>query len=203
MTARVLAFLAWAAVAAAVLSWALRLGAGRPAVPAHASPVALEPAQGDWLRVLGGMQAAAPAAAPEAVAADATRLRLLGVVAPQHAPARQGIALIAIDDGPPRALRVGAVVVGQTVVQSVHRHGASLGPAGGPAEIELELPQQPPPAARAAAATAPAAPPRAAGGGLGRATLAPPTPSPRVPDSLPAQLPPGVVTLDDPSTPPD
>jgi general secretion pathway protein C len=202
MTARVLAFLAWAAVAAAVLFWALRLGAERPAVPAHAIPVALEPAQGDWVRVLGGMAPPAAAAVPEAVAADATRLRLLGVVAPQTAPARQGIALIAIDDGPPRALRVGAVVVGQTVVQSVHRHGATLGPRGGPAEIELELPPAPPPAARGAGAAAPAPPPRATAG-LGRALVAPPTPSPRVPESLPAQLPAGVVTLEDPSTPPD
>jgi general secretion pathway protein C len=201
MSARVLAFLAWAAVAAAVLFWALRLGAERPAVPAHAIPVALEPAQGDWLRVLGGVQPAAPPAAPEAVAADATRLRLLGVVAPQTAPARQGIALIAIDDGPPRALRVGAVVVGETVVQSVHRHGATLGPRGGPAEIELELPPAPP-AARGAGAAAPAPPPRATPG-LGRTLVAPPTPSPRVPESLPAQLPAGVVTLEDPSTPPD
>lgn len=201
MTARVLALLVWAAVAAAALFWALRLGADRPAVPAHATPVALEPAAGDWVRVLGGALYAAPAAAPEAIAGAATRLRLLGVIAPPTAPGRQGIALIAIDEGPPRALRVGAVVVGETVVQSVHRRGATLGPAGGPAEIELELPPQPPPAA--SAAPAPAAAPARPAAGPGRPTTPAPTPVPRVPESLPAQLPAGVVTLEDPSTPVD
>jgi len=202
MTARVLTLLVWAAVAAAALFWALRLGADRPGVPAHATPVALEPAAGDWVRVLGGTPVAAPAAAPEAIAGAATRLRLLGVIAPQTVPGRQGIALIAIDEGPPRALRVGAVVVGETVVQSVHRRGATLGPAGGPAEIELELPQEPPPAAQGGAAPAPAAPVRAPAG-FGRPTTPPPMPVPRVPESLPAQLPAGVVTLEDPSTPVD
>lgn len=201
MTARVLTLLVWAAVAAAALFWALRLGADRPGVPAHATPVALEPAAGDWVRVLGGAPVAAPAAAPEAIAGAATRLRLLGVIAPQTVPGRQGIALIAIDEGPPRALRVGAVVVGETVVQSVHRRGATLGPAGGPAEIELELPPEPPPAA--SGAPAPAAAPARPAAGPGRPTTPAPTPVPRVPESLPAQLPAGVVTLGDPSTPVD
>jgi general secretion pathway protein C len=45
-----------------------------------------------------------------------------------------------------KAYRVGTVVDGSIVLQSVHRFGAALGPPGGPAQVRLELPQLPPPA---------------------------------------------------------
>ncbi len=76
-------------------------------------------------------------------AADATpgsRFRLLRVSLPS-APARErgAEALISVDGLPSRAYRVGEVVVGAVVLQSVKPTSALLGPAGGPAAVVLNL----------------------------------------------------------------
>jgi general secretion pathway protein C len=91
--------------------------------------------------------------------ADA-RFRLIGVVAPRAAAAgRQGLALIAMDGKPAKAYRVGSEVDAGLVLQAVHARGASLGPRGQAAVVDLALPVPP------AAVSSPGAaslPPRAA-----------------------------------------
>jgi general secretion pathway protein C len=49
-------------------------------------------------------------------------------------------ALISVDGKPAKAFRIGALVDGQNVLQSVHARGASLGPRGGPTAIALNIP---------------------------------------------------------------
>jgi general secretion pathway protein C len=143
MQARLIAFLLWAAVAATIVFWALRLGARAPAVPAQAVAVSTAAgARGDLGRLLGER---APQAAEPVVSADAGRFQLVGVVAPRGSGTREGLAVIAVDGKPPRTYRVGAPVDDRYVLQSVRTRGAELGPRGGNAQIQLELP--PPPVA--------------------------------------------------------
>ena len=86
---------------------------------------------------------ASMAAAP--VQAD-SRFRLIGVVAPRASSAQaEGLALIATDGKPAKAYRVGREVDGELVLLGVHARGASLGPRGQPAQIDLQLPALPPP----------------------------------------------------------
>lgn len=150
MLRRLLAFVIWSAVAASAVFWALRLAVDAPPAPPHAPTVAFAPSgRADWTPVLGRP-------APQAVEEDdeeaevdeamASRFRLLGVVAPRSPRARDGVALISVDDAPAKAFRVGSAVDGATVLQSVHAFGASLGPLGGPAAVELQLPALPQPA---------------------------------------------------------
>lgn len=150
MLRRLLAFVIWSAVAASAVFWLLRLAVEAPPAPPHASTVAFAPTgRADWAPVLGRPP---PETLPEddeeaeVDAAAASRFRLIGVVAPRTPRDRQGVALISVDDGPAKAFRVGAPVDGATVLQSVHAFGASLGPLGGPAAVELALPALPPPA---------------------------------------------------------
>jgi general secretion pathway protein C len=191
MTARLLAFVIWAAVAATVVFWGLRLFVSSPSAPPHAVAAAnTTTPRGDLTRLLGG-GAPASGAAP-AVAAASNRFRLIGVGAPRGATtSAPGVALIAVDDKPARAFRVGAVVDESWVVQTVHTRGASLGPRGGAAAVRLELPALPP------AATGTLAP---------SASIQPPPPVPVVPPQvapapvMPAPvMPPPVVTP--PATP--
>lgn len=145
---RWLAFAVWAAVAASAVFWGLRLLAAGPALPPQAVPVApAAPAPGDALRVLGGPPAAAPL--PAAVPAPgSSRFALLGLVVPRgQAAAGEGLALIAVDGKPPRALRVGATVDGDLVLQRVHARGVDLGARGAAAAFSLAAPVLPPPAA--------------------------------------------------------
>lgn len=181
MAARWVAFLTWALVSASLVFWASRLLA--PAMPAPAfTQLASSGAgpRGD-LSPLLGVQAAAPAApvaAPEAPPVNA-RFTLVGVAAARGAAgAREGLALIAVDDRPARAYRVGAVVEGDLVLQSVSARGAQLGPRGGAPAAVLELPALPPPAT----------------GVLGGPGAAPGAgaPQPGMPANLPPGLPPGV-----------
>lgn len=147
MTARWVAFLTWAAVASGALYWALRLAVSAEGVPAHAQVVSVTVrTAGDLQRLLGAgppiPQSAqeAPAAAPP----TDPRFTLIGVVAPRPGtPMREGVALIAADDQPAKAYRVGAVVEGSLVLLSVSARGASLGPRRGPASVVLELPEVP------------------------------------------------------------
>jgi general secretion pathway protein C len=146
MTARLLAFAIWAAVAATAVFWGLRLFVSSPSAPPHAVAAAsTTTASGDLTRLLGGAVPASGAA--PAVSAATNRFRLIGVVAPRGATTNTaGVALIAVDDKPARAFRVGAVVDESLVVQAVHTRGASLGPRGGATAVRLELPPLPPPA---------------------------------------------------------
>ena len=84
-----------------------------------------------------------PQAAPaytQTAAAD-ERFQLIGVVSPpSRQAAREGVALIAVDGRPAKAFRVGAVVEGDTVLQTVAARGVTLGPRNGPALVALNLP---------------------------------------------------------------
>jgi general secretion pathway protein C len=150
MFARWSAFFVWALVAASAVAWGLKLFTRALTAPAQtvvAAPAAA--AGGDWTRVFG---AAPPpsAAVAEAVpppAPESARFQLIGVVAPRPAAARsQGVALIAVDGKTPRAYRVGAVIDGDHVLQSVQPRGVAIGPRQGQATVMLELPALPPPA---------------------------------------------------------
>lgn len=173
MTARLLAFVIWAAVAATVVFWGLRLFVSSRSAPPHAVAAAnTSTPRGDLTRLLGG--AAPTSSAAPAIAAAANRFRLIGVVAPRGATTgAPGVALIAVDDKPARAFRVGAVVDESWIVQTVHTRGANLGPRGGAAAVRLELPALPP------AATGTLAP---------SASLQPPPPVPVVPPQVAPQV---------------
>ena len=178
MQARLIAFILWAAVAATVVFWALRLGPRAPAVPAQAVAVSnAAGARGDLGRLLG--ERPAQAEAEPVVSADAGRFQLVGVVAPRDTGTREGLAVIAVDGKPPRTYRVGAVVDDRYVLQSVRTRGAELGPRGGNAQIQLELPPLPeastgvlPPAGSEASAGVPGAG-APMGGSLPRGGMAP------------------------------
>lgn len=141
MSARLSAFVIWAAVALSAVFWALRMGAGSPVAPAHTVPVdTLVVPHVDLTRLFGAESAPATQAAPEL----SSRFHLLGVVAPRgpHAPA---VALVSIDGKMPRAFRVGATIDNDLVLQTVQPRGVDIGPAGQPAQVHLELPTLPPP----------------------------------------------------------
>jgi general secretion pathway protein C len=148
MLSRLAAFVIWAAVAASIVFWAMRLWVKPTTVPAHATLVGMASGfDGNLSRLFGPDVDPSDPAAPVAQAAADPRFRLIGVVAPRSAAANaEGLAVIVLDDKPPRAYRVGAAVDGDIVLQSVHARGASLGPRGQPAQVALELPALPPPA---------------------------------------------------------
>ena len=120
----------WAAVAASAVLWGLRLFAPGQPVPGHAVSVSgAQALRGDPIRLLGHVEAPAPETV--ALPAAPSRFKLLGVVAPRSPQAAaEGLALIAIDDKPARAYRVGAVVEGDLVLQRVRARGADLGVRG-------------------------------------------------------------------------
>jgi general secretion pathway protein C len=141
MSARLSAFVIWAAVALSAVFWALRMGAGSPVAPAHTVPVdTLVVPHADLTRLFGAEPAPQQQAAPEL----SSRFHLLGVVASRgrQAPA---VALIAIDGKMPRAFHVGANVDDNLVLQAVQPRGVDIGPAGQPAQVHLDLPTLPPP----------------------------------------------------------
>ncbi|MEO5733587.1 MAG: hypothetical protein ABIN96_04225 [Rubrivivax sp.] len=147
MWMRVCTVTVWALVAGALAFWGLRLfGSSQPA-PSQ-TQLALPPGAvaGDLTRLLGtDPEPVAVAEAPQA--APDPRFQLVGVVSPRSArAAAEGLAVIVVDDKPARAYRIGAVIDGETVLQSVSPRGASLGPKGGAAVVALDLP---PPAAAA------------------------------------------------------
>ena len=144
MPARLSAFVIWALVAAGLVFWGYRLLARPMALPANVQTVAESPgAAGDLVRMLG----AAPA--PQVVAAapvvESNRFRLFGVLAPVAANgvagrSTAGVALIAVDGKPARAYAVGSQLDSNTVLQSISRRSASLGPEQGATSVVLELP---------------------------------------------------------------
>jgi general secretion pathway protein C len=148
MVSRFAAFVIWAAVAASMVFWALRLWTQPIAVPAHATVVATAGGfKGDVGRVLGPDAPVATVSVAAAPVQSDPRFRLIGVVAPRASSAQaEGLALIATDGKPAKAYRVGTQVDGQLVLLTVHSRGASLGPRGQPAQVDLQLPALPPPA---------------------------------------------------------
>jgi general secretion pathway protein C len=171
-----------AAVAASAVYWGLKLMVKAPALPAHASLAAASlPAAPDWSRLLGAEVAPPPVAVAVEPPPD-QRYQLIGVVAPRagSAQVRGGVALIAVDGKPARAFRVGAVVDGATVLQSVQPRAVALGPRGAPARANLQLPPLP----QAATGSLPSASPPAEPASI----IVPPPPS--HPRSVPGRMPP-------------
>ena len=150
MASRIFELIVWAAVAASLAYWGLRWLAQPTGVPAHATPVSLDGgAQGEMRRLLAGPPKPASGAdtgLQSAAAALVARLKLLGVVAPRREGDTGGVALLSIDGKPPRAVRVGGAIDGETVLLALTQRGASIGPSGGPAAATLDLPLLPPPA---------------------------------------------------------
>lgn len=143
MVSRLTAFLIWAAVAASVAFWGLRLLARPSMAPAQTLPVSLEQAaRGDILRLFPAPIKSAMAAIEPALV---SRFKLVGVIAPRDATGNDGVALIAVDGKPPRAYHVGSRLDRELVLQSVTQRGASIGPANGPAAGTLSAPTLPPP----------------------------------------------------------
>ncbi len=144
MSARISAFLVWAVVSATLLFWGLRLVVRSPPSPAQAVAVDDSSAvRGDLTRLLGAAPVPVVAAATAVPEANA-RFKLMGIMAPKsQVPASQGVALIAVDGKPPRAVKVGAYLDDQLVLQSVSLRTAAIGPAGGPSAVVLEMPQLP------------------------------------------------------------
>lgn len=178
MLSRWMTFLVWALVAGSGVYWGVRLFARPPTLPPQVSLAQPGPAAGADLSRLFGVSAPPPpppVAVQAPVAPEASRFKLLGVVAaPPAVSHAQGVALIAVDGKIARAFRVGAAIDGDLVLQSVQPRAVSIGPRGSEARVSLELPPLPPPATgvpgeagsaappAVAPAAAPAAPPAAA-----------------------------------------
>lgn len=160
MSARWFSLGVWALVSASALFWGLRLFVKPPQAPPQTQLA--EPAtglRGDLSRLLGVDPPPTVVAAEAEPQADA-RFALIGVVSPRSArAANEGLALIAVDGGPPKAYRVGAVVDGEQVLKSVSARSASLGPRDGTAQIALDLA----PVAAASTGSLPALPAEATG----------------------------------------
>ena len=144
----------WAAVAASALFWGLKLLVKAPPAPPQVQVAdGGDGLRGDLTRLLGA-DAPAPVAAGQPEPAADARFSLVGVVSPRSPQAaREGVALIAVDGKPARAFRVGSVVDGQNVLQSVEPRGATLGPRDGPSQVALRIA---PPAAAATGTLPPA-----------------------------------------------
>jgi general secretion pathway protein C len=160
MFVRFFAFFIWALLAAAAVFWLLRLTVSAPTAPDYTVVVGENVAlQGDLTRLLGAATAPAVAAASAPpLSAEASRFKLVGVMAP---PARQartvrghGWALIAVDGKLPRTYSVGGAIDGDLVLQNVSLRTADIGPSNGNPLVKLELP----PLAQAATGALPSAP---------------------------------------------
>lgn len=139
MQIRLLTFGVWALVAASATFWGLRLSVQGAPWPAQTQLPQRSPVLGGDLQRLLGVTASDEE--PEAPDDAAGRFQLLGVVAPRANEASpEGVALISVGGQAAKAWRTGAVVEGDTVLLAVTRRGAQLGPRGGPATIELTLP---------------------------------------------------------------
>lgn len=160
MGLRMASFVIWALVAGSAAYWVFRLGvAGTAAPPGAAALPAQAALRGDAKRVLGAPPAVAPSAAPTAPAAipASSRLRLVGLVAPQPGAVRgtdaaPAVAVISVDGAPPRAFRVGARVDEGLWLLRVRSSGVRVGPRGGTDDGAFELPAPERPVTAASAA---------------------------------------------------
>jgi general secretion pathway protein C len=140
MSERLVALLVWILVGWSAGFFALRLWPQPLQQPAALPPAGAQaPLVLD--RLLGSGVPAAVALAPQ----DG-RYRLLGLVAPKGADLQgeQGVALIAVDGAPPRALRLGQAVDAELQLLKVEAHGVSLGREG---QVRVQLRLDPPAAA--------------------------------------------------------
>jgi general secretion pathway protein C len=141
MTSRAAAFVLWALVAATAVFWLLSLTAQGTSVPhaVLADPQNL-PLRAELSRVLGSTPTAA---APEVTPPElSSRFVLSGVMAPKTKEGN-GLALIAVDGQPPRPYSLGTHLDSNWVLLAVGLRSASIGPAGGPPSLTLELPLLP------------------------------------------------------------
>lgn len=185
MAARLSAFIVWAALAASVVFWTLRLAGSSPVAPAHTVPVGdVFVPNADLTRLFG----TEPAPAAEAPApALSSRFRLIGLAAPRLVGA-PGIALISVDGKPARAYRLGATIEDDLVLQSVESRAVALGSRGASPSVHLELPPLAP------AATGTLAPPQQGLEDATAASLPPPVPAPvAVPPPVQVPQPPPVL----------
>lgn len=130
----------WAAAAASLVFWGLRLSVPPPGAPAPAVQSARAAPDAQALARLLGATAAGPDA-PATGGANAQRLALLGVLAGRHSGG--GAALIAVDDKPARPFRVGSTVDQGLLLQSLGPRSARLGASlHGPATLTLDMPKK-------------------------------------------------------------
>ena len=143
MSSRWWTFLVWALVSGSLIFWAQPLWFKPMSAPPQTQVAQLGPPPGgDLARVLGADTLVLAETTPPPVV-DA-RFTLVGVLSPRNERAlREGIALIAIDGKAAKSYRVGAVVEGQQVLQSVGLRSANLGPRGGVTTLALKLPALP------------------------------------------------------------
>jgi general secretion pathway protein C len=210
MPARLSAFVIWALVAAGLVFWAYRLLASPLVLPANVQTVAESPAAaGDLTRLLGA--APAPQSLAPAPVAETSRFRLLGVLAPVAASgaagqSKGGVALIAIDGKPARAYTVGSQLDSATVLQSISRRTASLGPEKGVTSVVLELSKPPAPTTGAlpkvAADGEPAGAVAPSPSAVPAPSQAPAMPVPSPPQSVPQALPGDAPSQGDEPAPP-
>lgn len=141
MKPRLFAFVVWAAVAASVMFWGLRLLVNSQPMPAHTVSVGdAGMVAGDVTRLLGTTPKETVAAATTAPVSElSTRLKLTGVMAVKSA-AGQGLALISVDGKPARAFSVGSRIDGDANLQAVSLRSASIGIGAGKAPVVLEMP---------------------------------------------------------------
>lgn len=143
MLQRVFTVVVWCLVAGCAVFLGLRLWPG--SAPSNAPLVALNAPHGAMDAAAADRLFGAPAPAQAAAPTD-TRFKLIGLAAPRAAAAQsnEGVALLSIDDGPPRAVRVGQWVDGQTQLLAVTARTADLG-RDGVVRAQLRL-ESPPPA---------------------------------------------------------
>jgi general secretion pathway protein C len=140
MLQRVFTAVVWGLVGLTAVGYGLRMWPGgapsaAPLVGLNTGPAAMDPAAAD--RLFGAL------AKVEAAVPTDTRFKLVGVAAPRAVAAQshEGVALLSIDDGPPRAVRVGQWVDGQTQLLAVTARTADLGRDGVVrAQLRLEAP---------------------------------------------------------------
>ncbi len=134
--------------------WVMQLRAPTPTIAPSASVLPPAPTLDASLhaRLFGGA----------VVASSASNIRVTGVVAPTQADT-QGIALLAIDDQPPRAYSTGQTLSSGAVLREVHVDRVVIDQGG--AATELSVPQARPGSASSQGATPPGMPaPQPSGG---------------------------------------
>jgi general secretion pathway protein C len=140
MPVRIAALLVWALAAASAVFWGARaFSAAKPIPPGAAVAPNVTVATGGPLNKVLGMTLVARTEEADPVDED-SRFRLLGVVAPRTGSIGGGVALISVGDEPAKPFRVGATIDGDAVLLAVAMRRAEIGPRGGPASVQLELP---------------------------------------------------------------
>lgn len=182
-----MAFFVWGLLAFACVFWLQRMLASPLAAPASTLLASDRPsARVDLSRLLG----LAPVATQEAAAPAESRYRLVGLVAPKPGLSgheAEGVALLSIDGGAPRTVRVGALVDADVRLLALSGSSAWLAADGQPS-FQLQLA----PAAAPATGSLPiAAPAPGVQPGQGFAPTANASPAP-MPQVVPGQVSPAL-----------